>query len=155
MPSLLFAFFACFACKMALHLVTVDERWHYFDMYWHVVKPVRFMRYRACWMMQRFAQADFQDPQTILRCLNNTLQVGGVERERFPLLMACACWCNCQLCVPRRCADAVLCCVVLCCAVLCCVGCAVLCCVGFVMFCCAVVVLVSRVMSCPVLWLAP
>ncbi|CAM9437770.1 unnamed protein product, partial [Laminaria digitata] len=36
--------------------------------------PVGFMRYRACWMMQRFAQADFQDPQTILRCLNNTLQ---------------------------------------------------------------------------------
>lgn len=40
----------------------------------------RFMRYRACWMMQRFAEADFQDPQTILRCLNCTMQVKAAIR---------------------------------------------------------------------------
>ncbi|CAM9943138.1 unnamed protein product, partial [Ectocarpus fasciculatus] len=36
--------------------------------------PVGFMRYRACWMVQRFAQAEFKDPQTIMHCLNSTLR---------------------------------------------------------------------------------
>eukprot|EP00752_Nemacystus_decipiens_P010988 g9765.t1 len=36
--------------------------------------PVGFMRYRACWMIERFASMSTTDPQTIMHCLNSTLR---------------------------------------------------------------------------------
>ncbi|CAM9092964.1 unnamed protein product [Pylaiella littoralis] len=36
--------------------------------------PVGFMRYRACWMIQRFASMDVKDSQTVLHCLNAVLR---------------------------------------------------------------------------------
>lgn len=38
----------------------------------------RFMRYRACWMIERFACMKTTDPNTILHCLNATLRVSGL-----------------------------------------------------------------------------